>query len=216
MRLLTALLLILAFTCQPLQAGPETSQVILGKGTNLAHWLSQTRREGEERRNFILEKDIAYIAELGFDHVRMPIDEMRASRGELHPEMTMITAPADAHATAKFTPAPDDLMADLADHCEVDGDRSVAAQISAGEQTDVAESADWYHAKLLAVMGSNLNMTRTPDCHFLAEGRHNGTKLWVFSPDFNMVSNTARSSSFNLEIARRALPLSSSSPGKLP
>ncbi|HEX7344293.1 MAG TPA: molybdopterin-dependent oxidoreductase, partial [bacterium] len=45
-----------------------------------------------------------------------------------------------------------------------------------GEQTDVHESADWYNAKLLAVMGSNLNMTRTPDCHFAAEARHNGSK----------------------------------------
>ncbi len=60
-----------------------------------------------------------------------------------------------------------------------------------GEQTDVAESADWYHAKLLAVMGSNLNMTRTPDCHFAAEARNNGTKLWVFSPDFSQVSKYA-------------------------
>jgi len=60
-----------------------------------------------------------------------------------------------------------------------------------GEQTDVAESADWYHAKLLAVMGSNLNMTRTPDCHFAAEARHNGTKMWVFSPDFSQVSKYA-------------------------
>ncbi|HRA89312.1 MAG TPA: molybdopterin-dependent oxidoreductase, partial [Planctomycetaceae bacterium] len=57
-----------------------------------------------------------------------------------------------------------------------------------GEQTDVAESADWYHAKMLVSMGANIGMTRTPDCHFLAEGRHNGTKLWVFSPDFNMVA----------------------------
>ena len=32
-----------------------------------------------------------------------------------------------------------------------------------GEQTDVAESADWYHSKMIAVMGANLNMTRTPD-----------------------------------------------------
>ena len=56
-------------------AGEAPEQVILGKGTNMAHWLSQTRRSGEERRNFIAEKDIAYIAELGFDHVRMPIDE---------------------------------------------------------------------------------------------------------------------------------------------
>ncbi|MGH9794831.1 MAG: molybdopterin-dependent oxidoreductase, partial [Candidatus Acidiferrales bacterium] len=60
-----------------------------------------------------------------------------------------------------------------------------------GEQTDVHESADWYNAKLLAVMGSNLNMTRTPDCHFAAEARHNGSKLWVFSPDFSQVSKYA-------------------------
>ena len=60
-----------------------------------------------------------------------------------------------------------------------------------GEQTDVAESADWYHSKMLVSMGANIGMTRTPDCHFLAEGRHNGTKLWVFSPDFNMVAKYA-------------------------
>ena len=60
-----------------------------------------------------------------------------------------------------------------------------------GEQTDVAESADWYNAKLLAVMGSNLNMTRTPDCHFAAEARHNGSKMWVFTPDFAQVSKYA-------------------------
>ncbi len=57
-----------------------------------------------------------------------------------------------------------------------------------GEQTDVAESADWYNAKFLAIMGSNLNMTRTPDCHFTAESRHNGTKVVVLSPDFSQVS----------------------------
>jgi nitrate reductase alpha subunit len=60
-----------------------------------------------------------------------------------------------------------------------------------GEQTDVNESADWYNSKLLAVMGSNLNMTRTPDCHFAAEARHNGTKMYVFSPDFNQVAKYA-------------------------
>ncbi len=60
-----------------------------------------------------------------------------------------------------------------------------------GEQTDVAESADWYNSKLTAVMGSNLNMTRTPDCHFAAEARHNGTKMVVFAPDFNQVAKYA-------------------------
>ncbi len=60
-----------------------------------------------------------------------------------------------------------------------------------GEQTDVAESADWYNSKFTAVMGANLNMTRTPDCHYVAEARHNGTKLVVFSPDFSQVSKYA-------------------------
>ncbi len=60
-----------------------------------------------------------------------------------------------------------------------------------GEQTDVCESADWYNSKFIAVMGANLNMTRTPDCHFFAESRHNGTKAVVFSPDFSQVSKYA-------------------------
>ena len=60
-----------------------------------------------------------------------------------------------------------------------------------GEQTDVAESADWYNAKFIAVMGANLNMTRTPDTHFFAEARHNGTKAVVFAPDFSQVSKYA-------------------------
>jgi nitrate reductase alpha subunit len=60
-----------------------------------------------------------------------------------------------------------------------------------GEQTDVCESADWYNSKMIAVMGANLNMTRTPDCHFFAESRHNGTKAIVFAPDFNQVAKYA-------------------------
>ena len=60
-----------------------------------------------------------------------------------------------------------------------------------GEQTDVAESADWYHAKMIAVIGSNPNMTRTPDCHYISESRHNGTKLVVMAPDFSQVSKYA-------------------------
>ncbi|MCB0713744.1 MAG: nitrate reductase subunit alpha [Ignavibacteriae bacterium] len=60
-----------------------------------------------------------------------------------------------------------------------------------GEQTDVCESADWYNSKFIAVMGANLNMTRTPDAHFFAEARHNGTKAVVFAPDFNQVAKYA-------------------------
>ncbi|MCC6763855.1 MAG: nitrate reductase subunit alpha [Deltaproteobacteria bacterium] len=60
-----------------------------------------------------------------------------------------------------------------------------------GEQTDVCESADWYNAKMIADMGACLNMTRTPDCHFFAESRTNGTKAVVFAPDFSQVSKYA-------------------------
>ena len=60
-----------------------------------------------------------------------------------------------------------------------------------GEQTDVCESADWFNSKMIAVMGANLNMTRTPDVHFFAESRHNGTKAIVFAPDFNQVAKYA-------------------------
>lgn len=60
-----------------------------------------------------------------------------------------------------------------------------------GEQTDVCESADWFNAKMIADMGACLNMTRTPDAHFFAEARHNGTKTVVFSPDFSQVCKYA-------------------------
>ena len=60
-----------------------------------------------------------------------------------------------------------------------------------GEQTDCGESADWYNAKMIIDMGANLNMTRTPDAHFFAEARHNGTKTIVCAPDFSMVSKFA-------------------------
>ncbi|HEY9788688.1 MAG TPA: nitrate reductase subunit alpha, partial [Candidatus Obscuribacterales bacterium] len=60
-----------------------------------------------------------------------------------------------------------------------------------GEQTDVAESADWFHSKFVAIVGSNVLMTRTPDAHFLVEGRHRGAKVVTFSPDFSMASKVA-------------------------
>ncbi len=53
-----------------------------------------------------------------------------------------------------------------------------------GEQTDVAESADWYNSNYLLVWGSNLPMTRTPDAHFYTEVRYKGTKTVAVSSDF--------------------------------
>jgi nitrate reductase alpha subunit len=57
-----------------------------------------------------------------------------------------------------------------------------------GEQTDVCESADWFNAKYIISMGSNLNMTRTPDVHFISEARHEGAKFVVIAPDFSQVA----------------------------
>ncbi len=57
-----------------------------------------------------------------------------------------------------------------------------------GDQTDVAESADWYNSKFIVSMGANLNMTRTPDVHFVSEARHEGAKFVVIAPDFSQVA----------------------------
>ena len=53
-----------------------------------------------------------------------------------------------------------------------------------GEQTDVPESADWYNSTYIIVTGASLPTTLTPDCHFIAEARYNGTKVIAMSPDF--------------------------------
>jgi nitrate reductase alpha subunit len=57
-----------------------------------------------------------------------------------------------------------------------------------GDQTDVCESADWYNSKYIVSMGANLNMTRTPDVHFVSEARHEGAKFVVIAPDFSQVA----------------------------
>ncbi len=45
------------------------------RGTNISHWLSQSTRRGEERLRWFTEKDVGLIASLGFDHIRLPVDE---------------------------------------------------------------------------------------------------------------------------------------------
>ena len=60
-----------------------------------------------------------------------------------------------------------------------------------GDQTDVAESADWYQSAYWIVMGSNLPMTRTPDAHFASEHKYNGGKLVNLSPDYSDVTKFA-------------------------
>lgn len=58
------------------------------RGTNIAHWLSQSKRRGEERKQFFTQKDVQDIVQMGFDHIRLPIDEeqMWDETGSRHEE----------------------------------------------------------------------------------------------------------------------------------
>ena len=54
-----------------------------------------------------------------------------------------------------------------------------------GEQTDVPESADWFHAQYMIVWGTNLPLTRTPDAQMYTQARYRGAKVVVVSPDYS-------------------------------
>ena len=58
------------------------------RGTNISHWLSQSGRRGPQRREYFTKKDVQFLARLGFDHLRLPIDEeqMWDESGNKHQE----------------------------------------------------------------------------------------------------------------------------------
>jgi len=66
----------------------ETKDFVIHRGLNTSHWLSQTDKRGEEREQYMQEQDFAKIAEMGFDHVRIPIDEVQMwdKEGNKHTE----------------------------------------------------------------------------------------------------------------------------------
>lgn len=74
--LLIILILMIFWSCQP---KPVTigspSDFKIFRGTNIAHWLSQSKRLGAERDSFFQEKDVLVLKEMGFDHLRLPVDE---------------------------------------------------------------------------------------------------------------------------------------------
>ena len=47
----------------------------IGKGTNISHWLSQSKDRDELRRKKFTKADAERIAEWGMDHIRIPVDE---------------------------------------------------------------------------------------------------------------------------------------------
>ena len=56
----------------------EVNNFRIQRGTNISHWLSQNNEDrGEARRLHIQEDDFARLDSLGFDFVRLPIDEVQ-------------------------------------------------------------------------------------------------------------------------------------------
>lgn len=50
---------------------------IIRRGTNISHWLSQSDRRGEDRERWFTRDDVNQIADWGFDHIRLPFDEVQ-------------------------------------------------------------------------------------------------------------------------------------------
>ncbi len=71
---LTALL-VLAFLSTSAPEAAERSGFKVKRGTNISHWLSQSRNRGADRRAWFTREDVGFLAGLGFDHLRIPIDE---------------------------------------------------------------------------------------------------------------------------------------------
>ena len=78
MKKLFVLLAITAFMCIPAMAqSGKVNNFRIKRGTNVSHWLSQSEARGEMRRLHIQEEDFERLHDLGFDFVRIPIDEVQ-------------------------------------------------------------------------------------------------------------------------------------------
>lgn len=75
-------------SCNSRKSSGISGKFEVKSGTNVAHWLSQSSRRGVEREAFFTEADVQAIAQMGFDHIRLPIDEeqMWDESGARHPE----------------------------------------------------------------------------------------------------------------------------------
>ena len=68
------LITLFIFSCQQ-KATDKVGKFEVSRGTNVAHWLSQSKARGVEREQFFTKTDVDSIAAMGFDHIRLPIDE---------------------------------------------------------------------------------------------------------------------------------------------
>ncbi len=56
-------------------SAPSANRFQISRGTNISHWLSQSKKRDEERRQWFTKEDVAYLAKTGYDHLRIPVDE---------------------------------------------------------------------------------------------------------------------------------------------
>ncbi len=74
---LAAMLMQMLTACTTKSEKTEVNNFRIERGTNVSHWLSQSEERGEARARHIQEDDFARLDSLGFDFVRLPIDEVQ-------------------------------------------------------------------------------------------------------------------------------------------
>ncbi|MCK4922271.1 MAG: glycoside hydrolase family 5 protein [Bacteroidales bacterium] len=55
----------------------ELEEFTVNKGVNISHWLSQSKRRGVDRLKYFTQEDVKFIASVGYDHIRLPVDEVQ-------------------------------------------------------------------------------------------------------------------------------------------
>jgi endoglucanase len=78
----------LASLAAPLLPAAPGDPFPLRRGTNISHWLSQSKVRGAARRAYFQRQDAAFLAGLGLDHLRIPVDEEQlfTEAGQPEPE----------------------------------------------------------------------------------------------------------------------------------
>lgn len=74
---MAAVMMLGIMACSNKETTSEVNDFRISRGTNMSHWLSQSDERGELRQNHIKEADFARLDSLGFDFVRLPIDEVQ-------------------------------------------------------------------------------------------------------------------------------------------
>ena len=64
-----------ALAAAPIVSAMPGDPFPLRRGTNISHWLSQSKQRGPERKKYFQRSDVAFLAGLGLDHLRIPVDE---------------------------------------------------------------------------------------------------------------------------------------------